>query len=128
LFTAVAFYFGPNWIMFDQLTRLGAADFVAETRRFVPVVRAVKAFQRDHGRLPYGEFKELVPQYLATDEIPGDVEKNGTVYFFARDNHAVTYDLTPGREGWRVSGPFASGPIPAPLVTLRPTSQPARGH
>src|SRR5689334_10619647 len=61
LFVAVAFYFGPNCIMFRKLTWITPADFRGEADAFVPVVRAVKAYRRDHGQLPDHELAELQP-------------------------------------------------------------------
>ena len=64
LFAAIAFYFGPNCFLFHKLTWMTPADFVPTVQRnCVPVVRAMKEFRRDHGRLP-ARADELVPQYL----------------------------------------------------------------
>src|SRR5947209_4349819 len=64
LFAAIAFWFGPNLIMFGKLTWLSPADFVPAVQRdCVPVVRAMKAYERDHGHRPE-ELEELVPSYL----------------------------------------------------------------
>src|SRR3954466_1710838 len=64
IFFAIPFYFANNYFFFGKLSRLTAADFVDEVReRCVPVVRAMKEFERDHGRLP-NEMKELIPDCL----------------------------------------------------------------
>ena len=120
---AVAVYFGPNVIMFGKLTWLTPEDFVPLVeRRAAPAVRAVKEFHRDRGYYPKHP-DELVPDYAPTRPHllsmgPDEIDH------LAPYNHRVTYRLTPGEEGWSVSGVYASGPIPYPPVTISPTSRP----
>ncbi len=113
VFSAMAFYFGPNRILHGKWTALGPEDFVQWVHGDRPVIVAVKEFQRDNGRLPRNG-DELVPEYLPT---PPDIRRDGKVQFYAGD-HYLFYDLTAGREGWIVEGPDVNGRIPAPVVEL----------
>jgi hypothetical protein len=127
LFAAIAFYFGPNYYLFHKLTRITPADFApAVERQCVPVVRAMKEFRRDNGRMP-DRAEELVPQYLP--ELTGygraSVD-NGKFQWLTQYNHSIQYDFNPGTEGWTVSGAFTSGRIPLPPVTVSsPETRPA---
>ena len=124
LVSPVTFYFGPNLINFGQLTRLSPANFVPFVQQHcVPTVRAIKQYQQDQGRLP-AKLDDLVPEYLPTQ--PSGIEEieNGTYRRWGDWNHTITYDFTPGAEGWRVRGHFANGPIPLPAVTAGPSSPP----
>ncbi len=138
LFTAIAFYVGPNVILFGKLTGLTPADFAVSVERVdVPIVRAMKQYERDHGRRP-DRAEALAPKYL-----PEDVAERwryavtrGEFRAVALHNHRVFYrfrarpdaggdstqpyeDLLYARypdEGWYVTGPFAEGRIPLPPV------------
>jgi hypothetical protein len=124
-FAAAAFYFGPNLIMFGKLTRLAPADFIPVVQeRCVPVVRAMKQYQRDHGRLPTRE-RDLVPDYLPEVEWSVLLARVDGFEYWGEFNHVITYDFTPDHEGWRVRGEFVHGPIPLPLVDLPATPKPA---
>jgi hypothetical protein len=119
-FAAVAFYFGPNLVLFGKPTWLEPSDFAPVVReRCVPVVLAMKQYRCNHGRLPTRN-EDLVPEYLP--EIHGLVmlDRPGAFEYWADFNHVISYDFTPGHEGWRVRGEFASGPIPLPPVDLTP--------
>lgn len=129
LFSAIAFYFGPNVILFRKLTRLEPADFIDEARQSgVPLVRAVKEFGRDHGHLP-NDVEELTPDYLDCDidllrRHPSFDSYSVRFYSFERSGgHELEYDLRPASEGWEVYGPFARGPIPLPIVTIDAASR-----
>jgi hypothetical protein len=110
----------PNIMLFGQLTMLAPADFVhnAQTQS-VPMVRAIKLYQRDTGQLP-DDLSKLVPKYIAS--VPWSQEMTGGQFmqFDLRYNHRIIYDFTPANEGWSVIGPFAKGPIPLPPVKLNP--------
>ena len=127
LFAGVAFYFGPNYFLFHKLTWITPADFVPTVEgKCVRVVRAMKEFRRDHGRMP-ARAEELVPQYLPelTGYGPASVD-GGKFNWWARYNHFIHYDFNPATEGWTVEGAFTSGRIPLPPVVVWPaTSQPA---
>lgn len=130
LFGLIALYVGPNYILFGKPTWLTPADFVPEAEReCVPVVRAVKEYQRDHGRLPESG-RDLVPEYLPA-VAHGFTVFNGEAWYNGRFNHAITYRFTPGPEAWSVTGVFVNGPLPLPPVTIgssnRPSTRPATG-
>jgi hypothetical protein len=125
-FGAVALYFGPNYLLFHKLTRITPADFVPRVEReCVPVVRAMKEFRRDNGRMP-ASAEELVPRYLplANGQTGGSIF-NGKFEWWAQYNHHVRYDFNGASEGWTVDGPFTSGRIPLPPVTISPAIRPA---
>jgi hypothetical protein len=121
-------YFGSNMIMFGKLTGLSAADFIPDVQnKAVPVVLAIKKYQRDTGQLP-NQITDLPPKYLpSTSNIEGDIQAWGTPHFTLYntiDNQRIVYDFTPGAEGWSTQGYFVNGPIPLPPVTLAPSTQP----
>lgn len=120
VFVMIAWYVGPNEINFRKPTPLNAADFVPVVEsQCVPVVRAMKQYQRDHGKLP-GDTDDLVPKYLSAAEekqFRGEVE-NGRFVYFGQWNHLIEYSFAPGNEHWSVHGPVVNGVIPTPPVTL----------
>ena len=119
-FAAVAFYFGPNLYLFGKLTWLAPSDFTPVVReRCVPVVLAMKQYRRDHGSLPTRD-SELVPEYLPEIHGAASLERRGGFEYWSQFNHSITYDFTPGGEGWFVSGAFVRGRIPVPPVELPP--------
>jgi hypothetical protein len=126
LFAAIAFYFGPNYFLFHKLTWMTPADFAPTVQRnCVPVVRAMKEFRRDNGRLP-ALADELVPQYLPVLNGQARVSvSDGEFRWSSEYKHRVRYDFNPATEGWIVEGVFTSGRIPLPPVTISPTTQPA---
>jgi hypothetical protein len=123
LFAAIAFYAGPNLILFGKLTWLAPADFVPTAReRCLPIVRAMKEYQRDRGVLPQS-VEQLVPGYLPV-AAPGAMLRDGEFnYWTATFNHEIVYKFAPAEEGWYVRGEFVSGRIPlAPVVVAAPTT------
>jgi len=121
-------YFGSNMFMFGKLTGLSAADFIPDVQnKAVPVVLAIKKYQRDTGQLP-NQINDLQPKYLPYGyRIGGDIQTWGTPHFTlynTMDNQEIVYDFTPGAEGWSVKGHFVNGPIPLPPVVLPPSTQP----
>jgi len=128
LFAVVAFYVGPNYILFGKPTWITPADFVPTVQqRCVPMVRAMKEFRRDHGRLP-ARGDELVPDYYparksAVQGVESAVD-DGQFRYWSMFNHTIRYDFNPASEGWLVSGPYTSGRIPAPPVAIGPATRP----
>jgi hypothetical protein len=130
-FAAVAFWFGPHVILFHKLTRMTPLDFVPVVDTYcVPAVRAIKIYQRTHGRMP-ASMDDLGPgfsshQTSGTGMHEIDTVGTYTYWAFGMYNHYITYDFTPGHEGWTVHGAFANGPVPVPPVTLGaiPTTRP----
>jgi hypothetical protein len=125
LFVLIAFYIGPTRIIFGRWTRLAPADFVPVVRdQCVPIVRAIKVYQRDHGgRLPQSVEQALPPTPKGDYHYVGNIWQN-EFRFRSKWNHEVRYDFTPGREGWSVSGAFTHGPISFPPVAPPTTTQP----
>ncbi len=106
IFVAIAFYFGPNRILWGRWTPLSTADFVAPVQqRCAPVVKAMLSFQRDHGRRAMG-VADIVPAYIAsvpngTDIADGEITFRGMLVGNAFDRyHAVTYSFNRLTEGW----------------------------
>lgn len=141
-FAPIAFYFGPNLINFHKLTRLSPADFVAEVQsRGVPVVQAIKRYQRDHGKMPE-DTRDLVPDYLPnSDDTNADFDgdwiippSTGTraysefrfLSYSTRFAHEVRYVFDPHDEHWEVRGRIAHGRIPLLPVTIETTRPAAR--
>ena len=103
------------------------ADYVTDVQQHcVPVVRAMKEFQRDYGRLP-NDMKELIPHYLP-DQSKESVQLHGAwagkFEHYARWHHLIRYDFTPGNEHWEISGPFVQGRIPLPSVKVSAVTSP----
>ena len=118
-FCPIAFYFVPNRMMFGKWTWLTPADFADRTQRdCVPVVRAMKEYARDQGKLP-DRIETLVPKYLP-EKHPAATVWDGTFECWAMYNHRITYDFDPKNEGFYVSGAYTSGKIPLPPVQIEP--------
>lgn len=128
-FAAVALYVGPNLMLFGKPTWITPADFVPVVEeQCVPIVRAMKEYQRDHGRLPErGE--DLFPDYHTPDDPSRQVVKasvwKGQFNYWSAYNHTITYDFDPPSEGWSVSGAYTQGRIPVPPVKIHGTRSPA---
>ncbi len=120
IFLAIALEFGPNVIMFHQVLRPGDAYYSAMTTEFVPLIAAIKAYQRDFGSLP-GDAYTLPPQYL-----PKNYDgPNGEILQFTSitlqiDRCVLEYEFTPANEGWIMHSPRYEGRISAPLVQAAP--------
>jgi hypothetical protein len=126
-FWLIAFQFGANYFFFGKMSDPTPADFVAEVEQYcVPVVRAMKEYQRDHGRLP-NDMNELIPDYLP-DQSHNAVQlfgaQAGRFERYADLHHRISYDFTPGDEHWEVSGPYVNGRIPLPAVKVTPATRP----
>jgi hypothetical protein len=122
-------HWGNNVFMFGKLTNLSPADFVTRVQSLgVPTVRAMKQYERDTGHMP-DQMGDLIPKYLPSAPEPwGQDVQGGRFEMYDHFRDIVTYDFTPGAEGWSVQGPFANGPIPLPPVTLGTATMPAHGH
>ena len=115
--------------MFGKFTRLSPADFVPMAQSVgIPIVRAMKEYQRDTGKMP-GRIEDLIPRYLPY--IPNHyaiMVESGDFGLLVQHNELISYDFTSGAEGWSVRGPFVNGPIPLPPVTLGPGANPAQAQ
>jgi hypothetical protein len=124
MFLIGAFYVGPNELLLGKIMYpyQSLADYVPEVEKeCVPVVRAVKEYQRDHGRLP-ADLSDVGPRQWPFAGSYGYML--GDQFILLKGDHRIYYDFTPGSEGWRVFlGPI-EGPIPAPIVTVGPATGP----
>jgi hypothetical protein len=120
----VIIHFAANLIMFGMLTSLSPADFASKVQPLsIATVRAMKEYQRDTGHLP-NQMDDLIPKYLESYASGWQIVANGEFMQIGGMNQMINYDFTPGSEGWNVSGPFANGPIPLPLVKIGPSTRP----
>jgi hypothetical protein len=109
------------------MTWLAPADFAPDVVQYcVPVVRAMKDYERLHGQRPES-LAQLGPQFAAAHASdPGEHElKFGEYNFYYQTDDAryyeyIHYQFTPGNEGWSVVGKLTEGPIPVPPVTADP--------
>ena len=126
-FCVFGLWIGPNFLNFGRISGVSGQDFVPDVQqRCVPVVRAMKEYLRDHGQLPNAK-KDLVPDYLPDEshvDVPAADVWGGALKHWGRWNHHVTYDFTPGQEGFYVSGPFMNGRLPMPPVKIEPSTNP----
>jgi hypothetical protein len=117
----IAIWFGPNLFNFGRLTRPTPAEYVEQVQReCVPIVRAIKEFQRDNGRFPQ-KSEELVPKYLKKEPEYYNCVTNGNFSYCGKWYQAIVYDFRAGREGWYVYGQFTNGKIPVEPVKLAAT-------
>ncbi len=122
---AGVFFFARNFFLYGKFTPLTAADYIPDVQRQgVPIVRAMKRYQRDTGQLPK-KGEDLVPKYLQTwshtHSGPGGLPTiwNGEFSLnMFRFHEQVRYDFTPGSEGWLINGPVVRGRIPLPPVIV----------
>jgi hypothetical protein len=129
-FAVIALYLGPNLLEFGRLTQPNLSDFVPIVQgKGVPLVKAVKLYKLDHGRFPKDE-SELIPEYLPSRVESFRVVEGIMVIGFVGHNERVQYYFDPGAEGWYLDGPWLSGQLPLPPVTIdpsmRPRTQPVR--
>jgi hypothetical protein len=131
LFLTIGFYIGPNEFLFHRVLYPyhSISDYGPEiTTECVPLVRAVKEYQRDYGRLPE-DLYQVMPGYLPS--CPLDARMWGDQLYFVKGDHLICYDFTPGSEGWSLvpsalagSIPVTGRAVPAPLVSLGPSTRP----
>ena len=124
LFAVIAFYLGPNRILFGKWTWIQPADFVTVVdRSCVPTVRAMKLYAAKHGRLPQTN-SDLGPTF-ADERKVGYVREGRFEYpDFTRGLNLIRYEFQPKRERWMVDGYFLQGEIPCPEVPTPPTTGP----
>lgn len=121
LFAMIALYFGPNLLEFGKFTRPTMADYVPLVeQRGVP--KALKLYKLDHGQYPDDE-SSLVPDYLP-ERIDGFVARHGSVIGFVGHGEIVRYDAETTPEEWYLYGPWLSGSLPLPPVTVNPSPRP----
>ena len=130
LFFAIISRLGPNLFLFKSPFSPSPAYYVRLTQPFVPMIAAIKAYQRDHGQLP-SDSDSLPEDYRPPDwqgqegeilhygsiTFPADV---GTITCRADASTVVEYDFTPATEGWIIHAPRYDGRIKAPIVPAAP--------
>lgn len=132
LFLTIGLYVGPNEFLFGRVLYPyhSAADYIPEiTSQCVPLVRAVKQYQRDYGKLP-DELYQVIPGYFPSYPLPARMW--GNQLYFQKGDHLICYDFNPASEGWSVMPSAVPGTtpgpgltVPAPLVSLGPSTRPA---
>jgi hypothetical protein len=125
-FYVVGFWLGPNRLTFGKFEGFTKADIAEVAKQnCVRTVREIKIFKRDHGFAVLqgnepGLFDLL--QRRNGDYGRNEINRDGNYEFWAPNppdyKHTITYDFTPGHEGWSVSGPYVNGPIDLPPVTI----------
>ena len=128
LFLSIIYRIGPNLVLFHSPFSPSPEDFVPYTEDFVPTIAAIKAYNRDFGKLPL-DAMELPPEYMP----PGGVGVNGeildttSITFGAGKSAVLEYEFSPAKEGWIVHSPRYDGRIPAPIVAAapKPVTQPS---
>lgn len=131
LFLTISFYVGPNEFLFRRVLYPyhSISDYIPEiTTDCVPLVRAVKEYQRDYGKLP-DDLYQVMPGYLPS--CPLEARMFDHQLYFLKGDHLICYDFAPGSEGWTVvpsvphgSIPATGSTVPAPLVSLGPATRP----
>ncbi len=126
---AVVFPVSLNLFRFGSLFSPTLADYVPDVEKDgVPVIKAMKAFERDNGRWPEDD-TELVPKYLKASPTSKKymIQAYGnrfTMIPWRGGKLTITYDFTSGQEGWNIENYFVNGRIPSPPVPPAPASQP----
>lgn len=138
LFFVIVCRLGPNLILFHSPFSPGPAGYVRYTKDYIPIIAAIKAYNRDWGQLPL-DSNDLPPAYQPPN-FQGDVgEILGTtsITFPVGAHGVLEYEFSPVQEGWYIHSPRYDGPLPAPIVvaapkpttqaTTQPTAQPSSG-
>lgn len=121
VFLVVGFKVGPNLFLFHRPFSPGLAGYVRYTDTYVPIIAAIKAYNRDCGNLPLSSF-ELPPAYRPRNFQGDDGYINDTtsITFFVGDHGVLEYEFFPGKEGWYIHAPRYDGSLPAPIVAAAP--------
>jgi len=121
LFLAIVYRAGPNLILFHSPFSPRPQDFVPLTNQYVPIVAAIKAYQRDFGKLPF-DSTDLPPQYkpVGYNGQVGEIVYTTSITFQVQDSSVLEYEFSPLIEGWKIHSPRYDGRIPAPIVPAAP--------
>ena len=118
-FCLIVYRIGPNLVLFGSLFSPSPAYYAGLTPRYAPTVAAAKAYQRDHGSLPF-ETSGLT-KYLPKGTQPEQGNILNTPYVaFQAGGGVLAYDFRPASEGWIMYAPRFHGRIPAPIVPAAP--------
>jgi hypothetical protein len=130
LFGAIVYRAGPNMFLFHSPFSPPPQHYAGLAKQYMPLVAAIKAYQRDFGKLPMDSFN-LPPRYRPAGYTAGEGAILGTnsITFGPIEYSVIEYNFAQPGEGWTVYAPRYKGPIPAPLVlaTPSPASRPTTG-
>ena len=121
LFLAIVYRIGPNLVLFHSLFSPRPEDFVKFTNDYVPMIAAIKAYNRDFGKLPL-DSDEMPREYEPRDFNGqlGEILDTTSITFQVADYAVLEYEFSPPIEGWIVHSPRYDGRIPAPIVPAAP--------
>src|ERR1043165_5324672 len=57
LFLTIIYRAGPNLFLFHSMSSPTPGDYAKFTRTYVPLIAAIKAYQRDYGALPADDYE-----------------------------------------------------------------------
>jgi hypothetical protein len=108
-------------VLFHSSFSPSLTDYARQTDRFVPTIAAIKAYNRDFGKLPAVAY-ELPSEYQPSthDGDYGEIVWTTSITFQAEGWAVLEYEFSPEKEGWTIHAPRYDGPIPAPIVTAAP--------
>jgi hypothetical protein len=120
LFVLIGFWIGPNLRLFHSPFNPTPADYVQYARQYVPIIAAIKAYQRDFGHLPSDG--GLPQAYLPASflEVPGEISGTTSITFIVGMQGVLEYEFNPAKEGWIIHSPRYDGPLSAPIVPAAP--------
>jgi hypothetical protein len=128
LLLAIVYRIGPNLVLYHSPLSPRPGDYLRYTQPYVPIIAAIKAYNRDFGKLPEGDF-DLPPEYVPANYHAFNEISGTSITFSTSDYGVIEYDFSPASEGWIVHFPRYDGRIVAPVVTAAPTpsTQPSAG-
>lgn len=130
LFALIVYRIGPNMFLFHSPFSPPPAHYAALAKQYEPLIAAIKAYQRDFGKLPSDSYS-LPESYRPAGYTAGDGQIIGTnsITFGPTEYSVIEYNFAQPGEGWTVYAPRYQGPIPAPIVLAAPSpaSQPSTG-
>ncbi|MGA2443077.1 MAG: hypothetical protein ABSH08_19155 [Tepidisphaeraceae bacterium] len=120
LLLAIVYRIGPNLFLFHSPFSPRPEDFVSYTNEYVPIIAAIKAYNRDFGKLPFDS--DLPPEYMPRGYkgVVGEIVNTTSITFPLADHIVLEYEFSPAMEGWIVHSPRYDGRIPAPIVPAAP--------
>ena len=119
---AIVYRVGPNLFLFHSPLSPAPADYITFARDYVPMIAALKAYQRDSGALPHSSDelpKEYRPINFQGEE--GQIMGSPTITFPIKGHSVLVYDFAPATEGWSIYAPRYYGRIPAGIVQAAPS-------
>lgn len=123
VFFVIVKWIGPDLIIYCQFS--SSPDYYAKlSQPYMPMIAAIKAYQRDHRELPETTF-DMPEKYQPTNwdnTLIGTILGASSVTFELRDQSAVLeYEFTPESEGWIIHAPRCQKRLPLPIVPAAPS-------